>query len=71
MGEEFDGVDMSERSVRLALPDGGAYGFDDDCVTHGAGLLGRRVGARLRLPVSRKTELTIALSVGKANPRIH
>lgn len=41
VGEEFDGVDMSERPVRLALPDGRAYGFDDDCITHGAGLLGR------------------------------
>ncbi|GAA1431975.1 hypothetical protein GCM10009601_52130 [Streptomyces thermospinosisporus] len=34
MGEEFDGVDVGEGAVGLALADRGAYGFDDDCVTH-------------------------------------
>ncbi|GGZ86576.1 hypothetical protein GCM10010389_26090 [Streptomyces echinoruber] len=34
MGEEFDGVDVGEGAVRLALADGGADCFDDDCVTH-------------------------------------
>ncbi|GAA3203597.1 hypothetical protein GCM10010451_62730 [Streptomyces virens] len=67
MGEEFDGVDVGEGAVRLALADRGAYGFDDDCVTHGAGLLDRPGGRvrtdQHRLPVSRKSELTIALSV--------
>jgi hypothetical protein len=35
VGEEFHGVDMGEGAVRLALADGGAYGFDDHSVTHG------------------------------------
>ncbi len=43
VGEQFDGVDAGEGAVGLALADGGAYGFDDDGVTHGAGLLGRTV----------------------------
>jgi hypothetical protein len=38
VGEELDRVDVREGAVRLALADRGAYGFDDDCVTHGAGL---------------------------------
>ncbi len=41
VGEELYRVDVGEGAVRLALADGGAYGFDDDCVAHGAGLLGR------------------------------
>jgi hypothetical protein len=34
VGEELHGLDMGEGAVRLALADGGAYGFDDDGVTH-------------------------------------
>jgi hypothetical protein len=65
-------VDVGEGAVGLALPDGGAYGFHDDCVTHGAGLLGRTGSGRdatgALLPVSRKSELTITRWVGKSNP---
>ncbi len=36
--EELHGMDVREGAVRPALAHGGAYGFDDDCVTHGADL---------------------------------
>jgi hypothetical protein len=39
VGEELHGVDVGEGAVRLALADGGAYGFDDDGVTHGCSKL--------------------------------
>jgi hypothetical protein len=41
-------MDVREGAVRLALAHRGAYGFDDDCVTHGAGLLGRRATTGVR-----------------------
>lgn len=46
VGEELHGVDVREGAARLALAYRRAYGFDDDCVTHDAGLLGRRGDGR-------------------------